>query len=779
MRLRTVTIGIFLLVILILIALPLPKSLRGFEPRESLKLYDRNGILLYASTRSTEGSRSTIDYRDIPKVFITALVATEDRQFFHHFGLNPRGIARAFWQNIRSGRVVAGGSSLTQQTVRNVLKPASRGVFYKLKEAFLALKMEQFQTKEHILTTYVNTAYFGHQAYGLQAASRTYFGKNPSELSTAEIAFLVGLLQSPSALDPFDHFADAKRRQELVLQSLQDVGFLTPSQRQELSKQSIALRADRTLIKAPHFVMWLLQEYPQWTGAVYTTLDEPLQEDVERIIAHHLKLLTDHNVTSAAVVVIDAKTGDLLSMVGSADYFDVKNEGAVNVALSARQPGSAIKPFTYALALSQGDTAASTVEDIETQFFTQEGNPYVPRNYDYGYHGLVRYREALANSYNIAAVKVLERVGVARLVHFLRDLGISSLTESPEHYGLALTLGDSEVELLELAQAYGAFARGGRTLNVRRLQGELVDSGQQVMDERVAWLISNILSDNQARLAEFGPSSPLALDFPVAAKTGTSRNARDNWTLGYTPQRIVGVWVGNPDNTPMHDVSGITGAGPIFHDVMVAAMRDVQPESFAKPEGITEKRICRLSGKLPTVYCLATASEFFVNGTEPKEPDTLYRPVQLDKRNLLLATDQCDASSIIEKVFVIFPPSLRTWARENGWPSPPTRVSPLCPASQTKESRSSQSEQGIAIVMPHDRATFLLDPLIPDDREKIILQAAAADSVKSVEWFVNGKSIGFGHQPNFRLEWKPEVGNISIEARAGELIDYIRIEVQK
>jgi membrane carboxypeptidase/penicillin-binding protein PbpC len=502
-----------------------------------------------------------------------------------------------------------------------------------------------------------------------------------------------------------------------------------------------------------------------------------LQTDVESIITRQLAALADKNVTSAAVVVLDAKNGDVLTMAGSADYFDDAHDGAVNVALSSRQPGSALKPFTYALGLSSGMTAATTVADTEARFLTQEGNPYTPRNYDFMYHGLVRLREALANSYNIAAVKVLEKVGVPSLLSFLQSTGITTLTDSPEHYGLALTLGDSEVKLLELSQAYGIFARLGRTLHIRTLLNDPVSAGTALLDPRVAWLISDILSDNDARTEQFGQTSALHFDFPVAAKTGTTRNSRDNWTIGFTPTRIVGVWVGNADNTPMKGTSGVTGAGPIFHDVMLAAMQNQPKEWLQKPDGIVDKVICRLSGKLMTPLCPSSLTEHFILGTEPKVYDDMYREVELDTRTDLLASDTCPKNQIKKEVFTFFPIELQRWARDNGWKQPPTDYSPLCPASTQSSHSSSFAIDELMITSPSSNAVFKMDPLIPDSSEKIFLEARAPLNIQTVEWFVDGDSVGMAKQPDFHLSWQISAGSHTIEVKSQEMRDTVTIKV--
>lgn len=812
----------------VLIAWPLPDALKNDPLIPPVRVTDRDGTVLFESQSQSHGRSTALVFSDIPPRAIDALVATEDRTFFTHAGVSLRGILRAALRNFEAGKVVEGGSTITQQLVRNIIQPTMRDFAWKLSEAWYALKLEQCENKQTILTRYFNTAYFGHRAYGLVAASHTYFGKAPHELSLAELALIIGLVQSPSAYDPFTNPSAAISRRAEVLAALADVGKITSDEKSIADSTPLRLAPDRVAIRAPHFVMSVLDNVERKAknvesssndsaDTIRTTLDLDLQTDVERIVARELDKLKDKHVTSAAVVVLDAKDGDILTMVGSADYFDTERDGAVNVALAARQPGSSLKPFVYALGLQNGMTAATTLPDVEASFPTADGNPYTPRNYDYTYHGLVRIREALANSYNIAAVRAIERVGVAPLLHFLRDAGVTTLTASPAHYGLALALGDGEVRLLELAQAYAIFARGGETLPIHailnacstpsssrtseqrerdpRSKNEQSTNAfeesanvaisddvnilnnchtRTILDAKTAYLIADILSDNDARIPQFGDDSMLAFDFPVAAKTGTTRNSRDNWTLGFTPTRIVGVWVGNADNTPMKETSGVTGAGPIFHAVMTAAMAGQPKTWLTKPAGITQKEICRISGKLPTNECGATIVEQFVSGTEPREHDDIFKITAIDTRNGLLAGEDCPAAFVTQKTFAIFPLAVATWARGAGYAEPPRTYSPHCPSRVMH----AQAVNELTIVQPHDGDSFALDPLIPLTNQKIILTAETPPTYSGlVEWFVDGISIGTAKPSSWRREWEPTLGRHALEARAGNATRRIRIEI--
>lgn len=754
---------------------PLPAVIISGGSVTTTRILDRSGRLLYELRRG--GLKDEVPLGQIPETLISGLIAVEDRTFRDHHGLSMRGIGRAFLRNIKAGGVVEGGSTITQQLVRSARAEQGRSIVTKLHEAWLALKVDARFTKEQILEKYLNTAYFGHQAYGVRAAAKIYFGKTTDVLSVGECALLIGLLKAPDALDPYDNAPGALKRRDVVIAVLGDQNVITPQQFDDALHEPVKLSNGRIDIQAPHFFLWLLHERPEalWGSEVRTTIDLDLQTDAQEIVDNKLELLKNKNVTSAAVVVLDAHTGDILAMVGSADYFDEEKDGAVNVALASRQPGSALKPFTYALAFANGMTPATTVTDTEALYRTQSGDPYLPRNYDYDEHGLVRLREALANSYNIAAVRILEKVGVSSLLTLLKTAGITTLNETPEHYGLALTLGSGEVKLLELVSAFGIFAREGQTLTPRLLLSDKIVSGTKIIDSTVAWLVSDILSDPLARLPQFSGDGPLNFDVPVAAKTGTTRNSRDNWTVGFTRDRIVGVWVGNADNSPMRGTSGVTGAGPIFHDVMLAAIRGLPPSPIMRPEGIVDRTVCRLSGKLPTKFCTDVLSEHFIAGTEPTEPDDMFRSIAIDTRNNLLATDYCPRSVVQEKLFTVFPLELDRWARERGHLLPPTDVSPLCGGSAS--SAASGDSQTLEITSPRAGASFRLDPLKPLSGQKITLEARAGSVVKEVRWSVDGVEIGTAQAPDFRMLWLPMVGSHVIEAKTGERRSRVTIEV--
>ncbi len=774
MKRRWLFIGIPVSLLVLAWFWPLPAQFEESAHR-STRITDREGRLLYDVRQG--GLQRGIAAVDIPGDFRKAVIAVEDRTFETNAGLSLRGIARAAVKDLAALRVVQGGSTITQQFVRSILKPEKRGVLYKIREAWLAVKITARWRKDDIFAAYANTAYFGQQAYGISAAARTYFDKSPEHLSLAENALLAGLLNAPSALNPFKDLTSATSRRLLVLHALRDTEMITQEEFDVSVTEPVRLTRGVVPIEAPHFVFWLLGEHPELRSAgreIRTTLDLSLQHEVESAVRLRIADLADKKVTSAAVIVLDAKSGDILSMVGSADYFDAEHDGAVNVVTASRQPGSALKPFTYALAFTQGMTPATTIADISAQFLTKTGDPYVPRNYDYSEHGLVRLREALANSYNIPAVKLTEKIGVERLQNFLIRAGFTTLTESPDHYGLALTLGDAEVKLIDLAAAYGMLARNGETLRPRGLLEGVISPGNRVLDPKVAWLITDILSDSDARAAEFGRGGPLAFAFPVAAKTGTTRNSRDNWTVGYTPDVIVGVWVGNADNSPMRDTTGVTGAGPIFHDVIVEVTRQKAAHAFERPDGIVEREICRLSGLLPTDLCTDRTTEHFIAGTEPVQKDTLFTLVKIDTRNGKRAGASCPPEVIREVPYTDFPPEVRKWARENGWKLPPQDASPLC-----ADVPAGASSGVFVITRPAPGTSYLLDPLIPDAQESVIFEGRTDGHLPEVDWYVDGRYAGTGKSPDYRFPWRPSPGIHEIRAGTGVLSRPVSIEVRR
>jgi penicillin-binding protein 1C len=571
----------------------------GQNPRlfQTTRIFDRHGTLL--AERFSEGRRTWVPLSRISKNLIDATIATEDSTFYSNIGVDPARIASALLQNSEQGEIVSGASTITMQLARNLfLGPDQRydqTLDRKMIEAGLAQELTALYTKDELLEMYLNLLNYGHLAYGPEAAAQVYFGHSASELTLAEATLLAGIPQEPANLDPLRDYGATKARQRVVLDLMVRHGYLDAGSADEVYRTPLELSAtaDQSVVLAPHFVQYIEERLDARLGAgaarraglqITTTLDLPMQQLAQKTVAEKVKQLQPkYDLSNGALVAMRPGSGEIVAMVGSADFNDPKISGQVNVATSPRQPGSAIKPVLYALALDQEIISpASVLWDIPVTYTISAGRTYAPRNYDGKYHGPVTARTALANSYNIPAVKLLDGLTVDRMLEGARAMGLRSLNRDEQWYGLSLTLGGGEVTLLELTSAYATLASGGRSveptgvLSITDSLGRQVSVGEpttaaQVVSPAAAFLVSDILSDNQARTPAFGSESPLRLSRSAAAKTGTTSDWRDNWTIGYTPHLVTGVWAGNSDGSPMKQTSGLTGAAPIWHDFMEAA----------------------------------------------------------------------------------------------------------------------------------------------------------------------------------------------------------------
>ncbi|MDX1520765.1 MAG: PBP1A family penicillin-binding protein, partial [Anaerolineae bacterium] len=575
------------------IALQLPpaEELRARSFRfATTQILDRDGNLLWEIIDPTGGRRTRVPLDQISPDLINATVATEDRFFYANVGVDPVAVVRAVYYNVSEGEIVSGGSTITQQLARNVLlSPEERteqSLSRKIREAVLAVEINRQYSKEQILDVYLNQIYYGNLAYGIEAASQTYFGKRASDLNLAEASMLAGLPQAPSIHDPYLNPEGAKARQADVLRLMVEAGYITAAKATEAGNTPLDFREVNFALEAPHFVSFVRQELERNFPADYiyqaglrvkTTLDPRLQAIAEEEVRLQVDALAGRNVTNGALVSVDVATGQVLAMVGSKDFENEAIDGQVNMATSPRQPGSSIKPLTYLATFETLNWTPSTlIMDTPVEYPDGAGGIYRPLNYDEKFHGPVSLRRALANSYNIPPVKALALLGVDKLQQMAARLGITTLSEGD--FGLSLTLGGGEVPLVEMTGAYQAMANQGVRLgptaileitdNFGRVVGPIPTNPQQVLREEHAYLISHILADNEARTAAFGPNSVLVLSRPAAAKTGTTTDFRDSWIMGYTPDIVTGVWVGNADNTPMSGIGGSNGAGPIWQRFM-------------------------------------------------------------------------------------------------------------------------------------------------------------------------------------------------------------------
>jgi len=614
--------------------LPSPDRINSRDIAQSTMIYDRKGNLLYEV--HGDKRRILIGFDKMPNYIKWATVAIEDKDFYHHLGVDFRGIFRAAYRNIFGGSISQGGSTLTQQFVKNALLTPERTFTRKIKEVILSLEIEQKYTKDEILRMYLNEIPYGANAYGIQAAAETYFNKDAKKLTLAECALLAAITKAPTYYSPYgSHTDEMKQRQHTVLDYMADQGYITQKQANKAKKQKIKFAKYHEQIKAPHFVMYVRELLVEKYGEkmveegglkVTTTLDPKKQKIAEEAINHGVMRNRRYNASNAALVSIDPRTGQILAMVGSYDYFDVEHDGNVNVALRNRQPGSSFKPYAYATAFKKGFPPTTVLFDLTTNF----GGGYIPHNYDNRTRGPVQMQNALAMSLNIPAVKTLYLAGVDKTIDTAHAMGINTLND-PDRYGLALVLGGGEVKLLEHTAAFGVFATNGirheKTpfLKIEDNQGKTLEEyknegGTQVLDQNIAKTMNKILSTDSLRAPVFGSNSALTLGGrPVAAKTGTTNEFRDAWTVGYTPSLVTGVWTGNNNNTKMNTgADGIFVAAPIWHEYMKNALKGKPWEKFDAPKpikgnkpilngqinkGVEKVKVCKISGKLATEYC--------------------------------------------------------------------------------------------------------------------------------------------------------------------------------
>ncbi len=589
------------------IALP-SALLRPLEP--GTRYLARDGSPLRHGLNA-EGQRvgAALTFEQIPAPLLHATLAAEDKRFFSHGGLDLLAIARAAAMNWQAGRVLSGASTLTQQLIKisstQVTSPPAtkppRTLAVKLREALQARHLEMLWGKERIAAEYLSRVSYGNLFTGCEVAAQGYFHKPLAHLTPAECAFLAALPQAPGRLNPFRNATAVSPRQQRILARMHELGWLSDEALAVAKTQPLVLQRFNGGFAAPHAVELLQAHIPephQPPTTILTTLDPALQSYAETVITTRLTTLRQYHVEHAAAVVLENATGHILALVGSRDYF-ASDGGQIDGAWVPHSPGSALKPFTYALAFERGATPASIVADLPIEFKTETGL-YRPENYDHRLYGPMTYRSALGNSLNISAVRVLRSIGGApTLLMALQNLGLSTLTEPAEHYGLGLTIGNAPVRLVELTNAYATLARLGLAMPWSLVPQQV--TGQRVLSEHSTYMVADVLSDNQARVLTFGPRSPLQMPFRVACKTGTSTSYRDNWALGYTPEYTIGVWAGNFEGQPMEGVSGVTGAAPILRDLFIHLHEATPLTWYTEPPGLERGRIDPRTGHRLTV----------------------------------------------------------------------------------------------------------------------------------------------------------------------------------
>ena len=662
------------------------------------QILDREGNLLWEIIDPTGGRRTHVPLNQISPDLINATLATEDRFFYLNVGVDPIAIVRAIYDNVSEQQIVSGASTITQQLARNVfLTPEERlerSFTRKIKEAVLAVEINRRYSKEQILEIYFNQIYYGNLAYGIEAAAQTYFGKPAKTLTLAEASMLAGLPQSPATHDPYLNPEGALARQADVLNLMVEAGYLTSAEAEMARAGPLSFQDLNFSFEAPHFVTYVRQTLERVVPAAYiyqaglrvhTTLDPRLQAIAEQEIAAQVNTLAERQVTNGALVAMDVSNGQILAFVGSKDFRNGSIAGQVNMVTSPRQPGSTMKPLTYLAAFEQLNwTPSRLIMDVPVEYPEESGQIYRPTNVDLQFHGPVSVRTALANSYNIPAIKTLEQIGVAQLKEMAARLGITTLTD--EDYGLSLTLGSGEVSLIEMTGAYQALANGGQLVpptvilkiedNFGREIKPALPASKKVLHEAHVYLITHILADYEARAPQFDPEGSLHLSRPAAAKTGTTNDFRDNWTIGYTPDIVAGVWVGNADNRPMLEVGGTSGAAPIWHNFMEQAHQTLPVRDFIRPLPIVEREICADSGTIPSDACPQRRIELFFNEQPPLGPEyDIHQLIEIDFNTGLLVNEYC-RSNVGLRYFRAYPPDGQAWALSQGIEQPPQKYCP-------------------------------------------------------------------------------------------------------
>jgi penicillin-binding protein 1C len=742
---------------------PLPPGLLDeADAVRSTTVLDRNGEVLYEA-RSGLGTREMRMRPDrLPSSLVAATLAAEDHRFYSHVGLDPIAMARATWRNVVALDRVEGGSTLTQQVAKLLLERRAqlaagaarrRGWRSKIEEAVVALRLEHRLSKAEILALYLNLAPYGNQIAGAERASHAYFGSDSSMLTPAQAAFLAALPQRPSRFNPWRSLAQATARQRVVLARMERRGFLPTAAVAIARAERLRLVGEDARFLAPHFVGMVLADLPDPKPTrVVTTLDAALQRTIEGIVRSQRALLEAHGATNVAIVVLDNTTSQWLAWEGSGNYGSDRG-GTINGPTSARQPGSALKPFTYALAFESGETPATVLPDVPASFPTAEdGVIYTPRNYDGRFRGPLLARTALAGSINVPAVALASQLGVPNVLRFLRRAGFTTFDKTAAHYGLGLTLGNAEVRLDELTAAYAAFARGGEWRAPRsRLDPDpepQLAAPVQLVSPRTAYWVTDILADDDARAFIFGRGSQLDFPFPVAVKTGTSQAYHDNWTVGSSRHVTVGVWVGNFDRSPLIGSSGVTGAGPLFHAVMLAA------ETRAAG-GITPMDGAVLDPPAP----LAAATICALSGMRAGDACPIRRREQLAPDAPQVAGPACTwHQARAGELVTLWPERYRGWAEANGLRSGMAReaearmaetagahlrgAASIAADGRTSAPRSiAHASAGLHVTQPADGTVFLIDPTLRTEFQAVPFRAVGAGGGQ-VSWTVNGRAVG-------------------------------------
>lgn len=728
--------------IVVLVLVPFPGA--QLHPPASTMLLDRHGRLLRAQLTTDEMWRMPVTIDEVSPYMKQAALAYEDRHFFYHPGINPIAVARAAWANLRAGRIVQGGSTLTMQVAR-LMDPKPRTWRSKAEEAFRALQLELRYSKEEILAFYFNLAPYGGNLMGVGAAARFYFGKPPAQLSLGEAALLAALPNDPNRRRPDRHPEASSHARSRVLALLEDQHYISAAHAREAAAEPVPTARQALPFEAPHVAAWLGRRMPD-AGPVVSELDGRVQETVEQLLRNHLNPLRARGITQGAVVVIDNQTRGVRALVGAYDFHEQGQEGQVNGAFAPRSPGSTLKPFVYALGLQAGLVSTEQViEDVPVDYAG-----YRPVNYDESYRGGVTVREALIQSLNVPAVNMDAALGEGGLYTFLKEAGVTTLNKPRHHYGLTLVLGGGEVTLLELTALYAGLANGGRFAPARFLQATPERAGVRLLDAGTAYLITETLSQVSR------PNLPAVWAWSVHApkiawKTGTSYGHRDAWSIGYTPRYSVGVWMGNFDGTGTPELVGVDVSAPLLLEVFEALEHEGTQRWFSPPRAVQTRTVCALSGKGATPHCAATREEDFVPGVAPNRPCDVHRLVMVDAQTGHRLCPHCRTGrSYTETVYEHWPAAMAQWRA--AWGYPVDEIPAHWPGCVKV-----MAGQAPDIRMPADGSRFKIRAGVPLAYQKIRLEASVTNQTQVVYWF-RGKTLIHTGAPGERVFWTPEVG---------------------
>jgi penicillin-binding protein 1C len=771
---------IFLLVLLIsfqiwIYSSSYPKSRLKYSAEPSIKIYDNYNILLREFSGNESRFYTWVKLDSISPYLLKTTIISEDSDFFSHSGVNYSSLIRASKDNLFSGHIISGASTISMQLVR-ILHPRARNLKSKLIEVIEAKRIEKILSKEEILEQYLNRIPYGNGAIGIEAAARVYFQTSSKKLTLAQSAYLTVIPRSPKKYNPLKNHILIKKMQMKILNRMVKKSIITKNEFQQATSENINIKKYSPPFMAHHFTRYLKStlrsKYPHHKFTkIKSTIRWILQKKIQKILKNNLSVLKGKNVTNGSVVVIDNETLEIICWIGSNDFYDKKNDGEVDGVLALRQPGSTLKPFTYAMALEKGYTASTIIPDIKTVFKMNNNNKFIPRNYKNKFYGPVRLRSALASSLNISAYRVANYVGYTNLYNRLKYLGFSNLTKNPHHYGLGLTMGNGETTLLQLTTAYSALANGGiyskpaifkeATLENGKIIKPETSISKRVFPNNISYLIYHILSDPLARMQGFGFNTPFNFPFKVAVKTGTSNNWRDNFTLGFTKKYSVGVWVGNFNGEPMNNVSGVTGAGPVFREIILHLMKNRGAREIKSRTPFVKVKICPLSGKIAKSYCPYTIEELYIPKTRPKHLCDFHKSHDIDTRNGLLAGKDCNRTFVKSKVFTVFPHIYLDWLKSKNYEEPPKKYSPKCVANDKNEFKP-------IITSPKNNTIFIIDPSRTDRFQAIQLKSIAGSHTDKVKWIIDNKLYKTVSYP-FTTSWRLKKGTHTIKTKVNNI----------